>query len=114
MQKSTITIEVLRDADNITEAINWNATDSTAEMMQKAKAMVIGFWDEQDKSAMTLDLWTKHMMVDEMADFFHQMMMAMAQTFQRSTQQQELSADMKTFANNFIKKFHALQMKEQG
>ncbi len=113
MQKSTITIEVLRDTDNITESITWNATDSTAEMMQKAKAMCVGFWDEQDRSALTLDLWTKNMMVDEMADFFHQMMMAMAQTFQRATQQQELSTDMKTFANNFIKKFHALQLKEQ-
>jgi len=113
MQKSVITIEVMRDNNNITEAITWNATDSTASMMQKAKAMCIGFWDEQDKSALTLDLWTKEMMVDEMADFFYQMMMAMSDTFQRSTNQGELSTDMKTFANNFIKKFQALQLKEQ-
>ena len=114
MHKSTITIEVHRDGENIPEHISWNATDSTAESMQKAKAMCVSFWDAEDRSALSLDLWTKEMMVDEMADFFYQMLITMSQTFERATRQAELSNDMKTFANNFIKKFHALQMKDQN
>ncbi|HMC99972.1 MAG TPA: hypothetical protein VKH37_07460, partial [Ferruginibacter sp.] len=69
MNKSTIQIDVLLDPNKVPEQINWSASDSSAEMMQKAKAMCLAFWDGADKTAMRIDLWTKEMMVDEMADF---------------------------------------------
>jgi len=34
------------------------------------KGHAIGFLDSADKAALRMDLWTKDMMVDEMADFF--------------------------------------------
>jgi gliding motility-associated protein GldC len=113
MNKSTIKIDVLLDPDKVPEQINWTATDSTANMVQKAKAMSIAFWDGADKTAMRIDLWTKDMMVDEMADFYYQMLMSMADTFKRATQQQEISDDMKKFAKEFFDKFKAIQLKEQ-
>ena len=88
MNKSSIKIDVLLDADKIPESISWNATDSTADMAQKAKAMCLAFWDGADKTAMRIDLWTKDMMVDEMADFYYQMLMTMADTLKRATQEQ--------------------------
>lgn len=45
-------------------------------MAQKATAMCIAFWDKADKTALRIDLWTKEMMVDEMADFYYQMLMS--------------------------------------
>ncbi len=111
MDKSTITIDVILDPNKIPEQINWQASDSNAEMKQKAKAMCIAFWDGADKSALRIDLWTKDMMVDEMGDFFYQMLMTMADTFKRATQQEELSEEMKTFAKGFIKKFQDTQVK---
>jgi len=113
MNKSTIKIDVLLDPDKVPEQINWNATDSTADMVQKAKAMCIAFWDGTDKTALRIDLWTKDMMVDEMADFYYQMFMTMADTFNRATHQEELTADMKKFAKDFFEKFRAIQLKEQ-
>ena len=113
MNQSTITIDVLLDPNKIPEQINWSASDSTAEMVQKAKAMSIAFWDGADKTAMRIDLWTKDMMVDEMADFYYQMLMSMADTFKSATQQEEMSNDMKKFAKEFFDKFRALQLKEQ-
>ena len=111
MNKSTITIDIMLDPDKIPEQINWHATDSNAAMSQKAKAMCIAFWDGADKSAMRIDLWTKDMMVDEMGDFYYQMLMTMADTFKRATQNEELSNEMKTFAKVFIKKFQESQVK---
>jgi gliding motility-associated protein GldC len=113
MNQSTIKIDVLLDPNKVPEQINWVASDSNAEMVQKAKAMCIAFWDGADKTAMRIDLWTKDMMVDEMADFYYQMLMSMADTFKRATQQQEISDDMKTFAKNFFEKFRATQIKAQ-
>lgn len=113
MNKSTITIDVLLDPNKIPEQINWQASDSNAEMTQRAKAMCIAFWDGEDKSAMRIDLWTKEMMVDEMGDFFYQMMMTMADTFQRATKHETLPADMKAFAKDFIKRFREDQLRQQ-
>ena len=113
MNQSTIKIDVLLDPNKVPEQINWTATDSTANMVQKAKAMSIAFWDGADKTAMRIDLWTKDMMVDEMADFYYQMLMSMADTFKRATQQQEISDDMKKFAKEFFDKFKAIQLKNQ-
>lgn len=112
MNQSTIKIDVLLDPNKVPEQISWSASDSTAGMSQKAKAMCIAFWDGADKTALRIDLWTKDMMMDEMADFYYQMLMTMADTFKRATQQQEMSDDMKTFARQFFEKFRAIQLKE--
>ncbi len=113
MIKSTITIDVLLDVNKIPEQISWKASDSTTDMVQKAKAMAVAFWDGTDKSALSIDLWTKDMMVDEMADFYYQMLMTMADTFNRATQYQDMTDDMKKFARDFFEKFKAKQIKEQ-
>lgn len=110
--KSTISIDVMLDENRVPEEIAWKATDSTADMDQKAKAMMVSFWDAADKSALRIDLWTKDMMVDEMADFHYQTLMTMADTFQRATGNAEIAADMKEFAKNMMKKFKADQLKQ--
>lgn len=112
MNQSTITIDVLLDEQRVPEQIEWAATDSTAAMKQKAKAMMLAFWDSADKSALRIDLWTKDMMVDEMADFFYQCLMTMSDTFQRATQNKELCDEMKAFSKQFIHKFRDAQAKE--
>jgi gliding motility-associated protein GldC len=112
MQKSTINIEVTLDEKRIPEQIMWSATESTADAKQKAKAMMLAFWDGTDKSALRVDLWTKEMMVDEMGDFFYQTIMTMADTFDRATHQQELVQDMKKFAKDFYNRFRESQLKE--
>ncbi len=112
MKKSSISIEIELDDDKVPQHINWKASDSTADMMQPAKSMMVAFWDGADKSALRIDLWTKDMMVDEMADFYYQTMMGMADTYLRATQQNELVADMKKFAKDFYKKFKDTQLKE--
>lgn len=112
MNTSTITIEVGLDNDKVPQQIRWNASSSTADDMQTAKSMMVAFWDGADKSALRIDLWTKEMMVDEMADFYYQTLMGMADTYLRATQQKDLSEEMKQFAKDFYQKFRALQAAE--
>ena len=112
MPTSTITIQVELDADKVPLHIGWNASDSTAAELQQAKALMLSFWNGAEKEAMRIDLWTQEMMVDEMADFYYQTMMGMADTFLRATQQNELVNDMKQFAKEFYKKFRDTQLKE--
>ena len=113
MANSRITIDVELDESKVPSNIKWHATDSNNDQPTEAKAMMLSIWDGQEKAALRIDLWTQKMMVDEMADFYYQMLMTMADTFKRATQQQEMSDDMKKFAKEFFDKFRAMQMKEQ-
>ncbi len=112
MHKSNISIDVYLDDQKVPEQIKWKASDSNADMEQVAKAMMVAFWDGADKSALRIDLWTKDMMVDEMADFYYQLLMTMADTFNRATNQPELSEEMKEFAKGFMAKFKKSQLQQ--
>ncbi len=109
MKESIITVGVQLDEKKVPEKIKWSASDSTAESMQNARAMMLNFWDGEEKAALRIDLWTKEMMVDEMIDFYYQSMMGMADSLARSTGQQELVEDLKKFATVFFRKFQELQ-----
>ncbi|MGK2862599.1 MAG: gliding motility protein GldC [Chitinophagaceae bacterium] len=112
MSLSSIVIDVHTDENKVPDGITWNATDTTVENAQKAKAMMLSFWDGAEKTALRIDLWTKDMMVDEMADFFYQTMMTMADTYGRATNHKEMVDEMKKFARDFYQKFRDKQLKE--
>ena len=112
MNKSNIVIDVEMDQGRVPQQISWTASDTTANRDQQARAMMLSFWDGNEKTAMRIDLWTKDMMVDEMADFFYQTFMTMADTYQRATRHEELSTDIREFAREFYEKFRADQVKQ--
>jgi gliding motility-associated protein GldC len=111
-KKSTIQIDVFMDPNKVPDSISWQATDTGVENVQKAKAMMISFWDGADKAALRIDLWTKEMMVDEMSDFFYQTLMTMADTYGRATKHEEAVADMKKFALGFYEMCKERQLQE--
>ncbi|MEP6683196.1 MAG: gliding motility protein GldC [Parafilimonas sp.] len=112
MENSTITIQVKLGEDKVPQQIEWNATGTTTEHTQQAKGLMLAFWDGEEKTAMRIDLWTKDMLVDEMADFFYQTLSTMADTYNRATHHQELTDEMKEFAKTFYQKFREKQLKE--
>ncbi|MCB9047577.1 MAG: gliding motility protein GldC [Chitinophagales bacterium] len=114
-RKSNINIQVELDEDKMPERIDWNAPDGGIDGLQEAKAILLGLWDGQEKSALRIDLWTKKMMVDEMNDFFYQTFYGMADTFARATQNKQLADEIKAFAKDFLKKASdALEQQEKG
>ncbi len=112
MAQSSIVIDVHTDENKVPEAISWTASQTTIETAQKAKAMMLSFWDGAEKTALRIDLWTKDMMVDEMADFFYQTMITMADTYGRATNHKDMVEEMKKFASDFLNKFREKQLKE--
>jgi gliding motility-associated protein GldC len=113
MRHSTITIDVGMDAKNNPESIAWTASDSSIREAQQAKAMMLALWDADKRTALHIDLWTKDMMVDEMAEFYFQMLTTMADTFSRATAHKEFVAQMKSSASEFKKKFIEMRSKER-
>ena len=104
MHESHINIQINLDEEKMPETIRWQAPDGGVETLQEAKGMLLGLWDGNEKAALRIDLWTKKMMVDEMADFFYQSLMGMADTYARATHNTALSNEMRAFAKSFHKK----------
>ncbi len=105
--KSHINIQIDLAEDKMPETIQWMAPDGGVEDWQNAKAILLGLWDGEEKSALRIDLWTSKMMVDEMNDFYYQTLYGMADTYLRATKNEELATELKEFAKSFIKKVAA-------
>lgn len=101
---SEINIQVELAEDKMPESISWKAPGGGVDDWQKAKAILMGLWDGEEKSALRIDLWTSKMMVDEMNDFFYQTLFGMADTYVRATRNEQLGAELKKFAKDFLKK----------
>ena len=115
MHESQINILVSLDEDKMPETLKWHAPDGGVGDLQECKAMLLGIWDGQEKSALRIDLWTKKMMVDEMADFFFQSLMGMAETYNRATKNGALAKELQDFAKSFHKKaIDAIEKAEQN
>lgn len=100
---SEIKFNVGLDENKVPEAISWTAEDGGIENSE-SKAIMISVWDHLQKDTLRMDLWTKDMPVDEMKQFFHQTLVSMANTFERATDDQKMSATMRDFCDYFAEK----------
>jgi len=100
---SQIQIDVTLDENKIPEELHWTAADGGVSN-EEAKAMLLSVWDHNAKESLRIDLWTKDMPLDEMKIFFHQTLSAMANTFERATSDEKMSATMRDFCDYFAEK----------
>jgi gliding motility-associated protein GldC len=101
--KSEIRLNVALDENKIPETIHWTAEDGGITN-EETKAIMLSVWDSKNNESLRIDLWTKEMPVDEMKVFFHQTLSAMADTFQRATNDEKMSATMRDFCDYFAEK----------
>ncbi len=100
---SEIRLNIILDENKIPETIHWTAEDGGVAN-EKTKAVMLSVWDSNKKESLRIDLWTKDMPVDEMKIFFHQTLSAMADTFQRATNDDKMSDTMRDFCDYFAEK----------
>lgn len=103
LHTSEIKLNVELDENKIPENIQWTAEDGGISM-EETKAVMLSVWDHKKKESLRIDLWTKDMPVDEMKIFFHQTLSAMADTFQRATNDDKMSDTMRDFCEYFAEK----------
>ncbi len=106
--KSEITFTVGLDENRVPEEISWNAEDGGIKN-EPSKAIMLSVWDHKKKDTLRMDLWTKDMPVDEMKQFFHQTLVSMANTFERATNDEKMSATMKDFCDYFAEKLELIE-----
>ncbi|WP_026711960.1 gliding motility protein GldC [Flavobacterium filum] len=100
---SEIKFDITLDENKVPESLNWTVKDGGIEN-QETKAIMLSIWDSKAKESLRIDLWTKDMPVDEMKIFFHQTLVAMADTFQRATTDDKMADTMRDFCEYFAEK----------
>lgn len=104
---NTITSEIKflveLDENRVPEKLKWTAQDGGVNA-EEAKAIMLSIWDSKAQETLRIDLWTKDMPVDEMKVFFHQTLVAMADTFQRATDDEKMTDTMRDFCDYFAEK----------
>jgi len=110
MANSTSEINFFIDLDEnkVPEKLSWSAQDGGVNS-EEAKAIMLAIWDSKTKESLRIDLWTKHMPVDEMKLFFHQTLVAMSDTYLRATGDEKMSETMKDFCDYFAEKLNLLK-----
>lgn len=100
---SDIQFLISLDENHVPEKLHWTAQDGGIQN-EEAKAVMLNIWDSNAKETMRIDLWTKDMPVDEMKVFFHQTLVAMADTYHRATGDERMTDTMKDFCDYFAEK----------
>ncbi|NQY05878.1 MAG: gliding motility protein GldC [Flavobacteriaceae bacterium] len=101
--KSEIKLNIELDENRIPEKLSFTAKDGGVEN-QEVKAMMLSVWDAEKQESLRIDLWTKDMPVDQMRVFYHQTLVAMAESYKRSTQDERMYETMKDFTDYFAEK----------
>jgi len=105
---SDINIRVELDENRVPEKLTWTAKDGGVDRA-KSKAMLLSIWDDKVQETLRIDLWTKDMPVDEMKKFFHQTLVAMADTYERATEDDKMAATMRDFCDYFAEKTELIE-----
>ena len=100
---SEIKFLVELDENRVPESLSWSAKDGGVDA-EEAKAIMLSIWDSKAQETLRIDLWTKDMPVEEMKKFFHQTLVAMADTYQRATDDEKMADTMKDFCDYFAER----------
>ena len=100
---SQINLYINLDEKKMPEKIEWEADDSQLSGPKESKTMMLSLWDKKENVTFSIDLWTKEMTVNEMQLHFYQMLIKMADTFQRATNNSEVAGMIRRFSLDFAK-----------
>ncbi len=103
---SQIKFLVELDINKIPQKILWQADDAGFDGVKDAKSMFLSLWDKQELVTLGMDLWTKEMTVEEMNIHFHQILVRMAESYSRATQNSEIEFMIKKFAAELANKLN--------
>lgn len=106
---SNINLTVELDEKNMPSKIEWEATDTNFKGRKECKAMMLSLWDKEEDSTLAIDLWTKDMLINEMNIFFLQTLKKMADTYLRSTSNNDISKFIRDFSDQFAEKIEEIK-----
>jgi gliding motility-associated protein GldC len=103
-RKANILLEIELDPQNNPVKLSWTADEGGLDPQRTVKALMLHLWDAKENNSMRIELWEKDFMVEEMRAFVYQSMLALADTLQRATQDEDVAEDLREFAGKMGEK----------
>ena len=100
--KKSIKFEIDVDENHLPLNIEMKASEGASDK-DNLKALMLSAWAAKTKETLRVDLWTKDMPVNEMFIMYHQTLMGMASTLERSTGQDKLADALRDYCAFFAK-----------
>lgn len=97
-RKAEVRFQIELREDQLPLRIEWDATDNPQGGPRNTRAVMLSVWDEAEKKAMVINLWTPEMLVDDMKLYAFQVLMTLADTFEHATSESERAEEIRTFA----------------
>jgi len=100
--KKSIKFEIDVDENHLPLNIEMKSSEGASDD-DNLKALMLSAWAAKTKETLRVDLWTKDMPVNEMFIMYHQTLMGMASTLERSTGQSKLADALRDYCAFFAK-----------
>ena len=108
--KQILKFEVELDENHLPLNIKMLASSGAAKE-DHIKSLMISAWEFKAKETLRIDLWTKDMMVNEMFIMYHQTLISMANTLEKSTGHDKLAGALKDYCEFFAEQTKIIEPK---
>lgn len=108
-KKTKITLHIELDDNDVPQTISWQADDADFDGKKEADAILLALWNNEEKVTFGIDLWTNKMLVENMNILYHQTLLKMADTYNRATNNFEVSEMIRKFSEEFAEKLSLIQ-----
>ena len=98
--KKNLRFEIELDENHLPINIEMISSDGAANE-KSIKTLMISAWAAQAKETLRIDLWTKDMPVHDMFIMYHQTMIGMAMSLEKSTGHEKLAGALRDYCNFF-------------
>ena len=101
--KKILKFKVELDENNLPDSIKMFG-EKLEDSGMDLKALMIAAWDAKKQETIRVDIWTKDMPVHEMFILYHQNMLGMATSLEKSTGESKLAEALREYCGFFAEK----------
>ncbi|TDJ70247.1 MAG: gliding motility protein GldC [Proteobacteria bacterium] len=96
-----IKLTVDLDDDDLPTRIEWQSSEGQLDGPASCQSMMLSLWDGENRTTAAIDLWLKDMPIEDMNEYFYQVIHKMADTYLRATKNADVAAMIREFGDEF-------------
>ena len=96
-----IRVTVQLDGDNLPTKIEWQASEAKSDGPVACQSVMLSLWDNEKKTAVAIDLWTKDTTIDDINLHYYQIFHRLADSYLRATRNTDIADLIHEFSDGF-------------
>ena len=96
-----IRVTVQLDGDNLPTKIEWQASEAKSDGPVACQSVMLSLWDNENKTAVAIDLWTKDTTIDDINLHYYQIFHRLADSYLRATRNTDIADLIREFSDGF-------------